>query len=343
MIDQNLTDDSTRPDGTLDLEARSLSRGMEQMRSSIWYSIDPDKIPCEDVIQGFQMGSVGSLIAPGGTGKSFLAMELATAVACLRADIADFHPPKAGQVAYVNAEDGYFPLAKRMAFIGQRIAPELRMEIANNLCVVRARGRLIDLGKRPLSVDLDTKFRALDEDGILDESDVEALARCFQDYRLIIFDTLNRFHMLDENSNSQMSQLVSMLEYLAESTGAAVLFLHHANKASIRDGSTDSQAAGRGASVLTDNVRWASFLASMTTAEAKELGVAPANRGRYVRFGVSKVNHGFRPEDRWFERKAGGVLVPVELAAPKSQPKPQPGPKPKKENTDHDQLAKFNF
>lgn len=280
--------------------ALKLPLDMERMRPDVWFGIDPHKIPHDEVISGFPVGSVGAFNASGGSGKSYAAMELGISVACPEADIAGFGPRTAGLVALINAEDGYFELARRLAYIGQRIPPELWDEAGGNFCLARARGRLIDLGTRPL-------------DDAPVESDVEALAECFVGYRLIILDTLTRFHTLDENSNGQMGQLISILEYLAEKTGAAVLFLHHANKAAIREGSTDSQAAGRGASALTDNVRWSAYLSGMTADEAKELGVAPGNRGRYVRFGVSKLNHGLRPEDRWLERKEGGVLVPAKL------------------------------
>ncbi|WP_223925548.1 helicase RepA family protein, partial [Aeromonas caviae] len=36
-------------------------------------------------------------------------------------------------------------------------------------------------------------------------------------------------------------------------------------------------------------------------------------RGFFVRFGVSKQNYDATPLDQWYERRDGGVLVPVEL------------------------------
>ncbi len=40
-----------------------------------------------------------------------------------------------------------------------------------------------------------------------------------------------------------MAHLVSVLEHIAATTGAAVLYLHHVNKGSARDGQTDQQQA----------------------------------------------------------------------------------------------------
>ena len=322
-----------RPEPASEVDVFPMPLDMQAMRASIWFNIAPRDIHEDYVFPGLPVGAVGALIAPGGYGKSFIALELVTAVACPQADLAGFTPPKAGLAAYINAEDGYFPLAKRLAWIGERLPLEARNTAAASLSIGLATGCLIDLGRKPLSTDLDPEPDEEYGDSI---TDVEVLAKRFDGYRLIVIDTLTRFHSLDENNNGQMSQLVSILEYLAKRPGAAVLFIHHTNKAAIREGSTDSQAAGRGASALTDNVRYSAFLARMTEAEAKECGVSPDDRGLYLRFGVSKQNYGLPQEDRWLERKEGGVLVPAKL------PNAQPRPEPRKGKTDDGRFSKFD-
>ncbi|WP_444979047.1 hypothetical protein, partial [Aeromonas caviae] len=42
-----------------------------------------------------------------------------------------------------------------------------------------------------------------------------------------------------------------VLEHIAATTGAAVLYLHHVNKGSARDGQTDQQQAARALPLLT--------------------------------------------------------------------------------------------
>jgi len=87
----------------------------------------------------------------------------------------------------------------------------------------------------------------------------------------------------------------------------------------VRDGFSDQQQAARGASALIDNARWCGFVAKMTEDEAKTLSsygnqpIGNDRRGFYVRFGVSKQNYDPLPIDQWYERKEGGVLVPVNL------------------------------
>jgi hypothetical protein len=140
------------------------------------------------------------------------------------------------------------------------------------------------------------------------------------DTRLVVIDTLSRVHDLDENSNSDMARLVATLEHIADSTEASILFLHHVNKGSARDGQVDQQQAVRGASALVDNSRWCGYVSKMTEEEAKRLSdrmdrqpIGKERRGYFIRFGISKQNYHVTPRDQWYERREEGVLLPVEL------------------------------
>jgi hypothetical protein len=66
----------------------------------------------------------------------------------------------------------------------------------------------------------------------------------------------------------------------------------------------------------------------MTTDEAPSYGITPERSGYYLRFGMAKLNYGLPQEERWFERKEGGVLLPVDLPLIKTTPLNTP----KKEN-----------
>jgi hypothetical protein len=155
---------------------------------------------------------------------------------------------------------------------------------------------------------------------VMDEAHLRRVIEYSNGARLIVLDTLSRIHDLDENSNSDMARLVSTLEYVAASTNAAILYLHHVNKGSAREGQIDQPHAARGASALIDNARWCGFVSKMTGQEAERLTdrsdrrpIGSDRRGFFVRFGISKKNYGLPTADRWYERKEGGVLMPVEL------------------------------
>lgn len=109
------------------------------------------------------------------------------------------------------------------------------------------------------------------------------------------------------------AQCIGRMEAIAADTGCSIVFLHHASKGAAMMGAGDQQQASRGSSVLVDNIRWQSYLSSMTSAEAEEWGVDDDQRRFFVRFGVSKANYGAPFADRWFRRHDGGVLKPAVL------------------------------
>jgi hypothetical protein len=251
---------------------------------------------------GFLAGTVGALVAPGATGKSFWVLEATMSIACTVAggDLIKLNPTRPGRVVYLAAEDPEPALIRRIHAIGGHLNEQARESIAKNLVVEPIMGKRLD---------------------VMDNKHLDRIIEYCTGARLIVLDTLSRIHTLDENSNGAMAKLISTLEYVAASTGASVLFLHHVSKGSAREGQTDQQQAARGASALIDNSRWCGYVAKMTEEEAKRLSdrnfdrapIGNDRRGFFVRFGTSKQNYDKTDLDCWYERKEGGVLVPVNL------------------------------
>lgn len=257
---------------------------------------------------GFLAGTVGALVAPGATGKSYWALEAAMAIACSVAggDLVGLSPASYGRVVYFAGEDPEAALVRRIHAIGRYLNEQAREAIAKNLAVMPTMGTLMNV--------------------MSDEQRAGIIKLC-AGARLIVLDTLSRIHDKDENSNGDMSRLVATLEHIAVSTGASVLYLHHVSKGSAREGQTDQQQAARGASALIDNARWCGFVAKMSEEEAKRLSdraydrqpIGNDRRGFFVRFGVSKQNYDATPLEQWYKRQDGGVLVPVELVDTKKE------------------------
>lgn len=257
--------------------------------------------PLDFIWPGFLAGTVGALVAPGATGKSFWALEAAMSISCSVAggDILGLTPEHTGRVVYLAGEDPQPALVRRVHAIGQHLNQSAREAIAEDLMLEPIMGKRLN---------------------VMDEAHLRRVIDYSAGARLIVLDTLSRIHSLDENSNGDMARLVSMLEHIAATTGAAVLYLHHVNKGSAREGQTDQPQAARGASALIDNARWCGFVAKMTEPEAGRLSDSPGGepigndrRRLFVRFGVSKQNYDTPDPDRWYQRHTGGVLVPVEL------------------------------
>ncbi|HQT82314.1 MAG: replication protein A [Ferrovum sp. 37-45-19] len=261
-----------------------------------------DEPPVLDFIwPGFLAGTVGALVAPGATGKSYFTLEAAMSIACSVAggDLVKLTPLHTGRVVYMAGEDPAPALIRRIHAIGKHLAPSAREAIAENLTLEPIMGKRLN---------------------IMDDRHLARLIEYCADSRLIVLDTLSRIHQLDENSNGDMAKLVGTLEYVAATTGASVLYLHHVSKGSAREGQGDQQQAARGASALIDNARWCGFVAKMTEQEAVSLTAHSLNRtpiddqrGYFIRFGISKQNYDVTPNDRWYQRHEGGVLFPIEL------------------------------
>lgn len=252
------------------------------------------------ILPGFLAGTVGALVAPGSTGKSMLALQLACAVASdlPETNTTGLNIHQHGPVLYLNLEDPPGEIQRRVHALGGRFSQEARESVAAGLHLSARQGVPTDV--------MSEKFMA-------------ALLRAAEGKRLIIIDTLSRCHGLDENDNGAMSQLVARLEMVVRQTGAGLLYLHHTSKAAALAGQGGLAQAARGASALIDNARWCGNLMKMTVEEAQALKqssgmpIGEEFRRFFVRYEIGKQNYGQVEGGQWYERTVGGILRPVEL------------------------------
>jgi RecA-family ATPase len=250
--------------------------------------------PLDFVLPGMLAGTVGSLVSPGGVGKSYLSLEWAVLVATgVNLMGLDFDV-KCGRVVMLCAEDPADALKHRLHALGAHLDVEARRQMSVNVDVFPLVGHPFDLMK----------------DSCFDWTLERACGR-----RLMLIDTLRRIHVADENDGGEMAALLGQMERITARTGCSILFLHHTTKAAALNGQGDMQQASRGSSVLTDNIRWQAFLGGMTKEEAKEHGIPEQERGQFVRFGIPKRNYGAPMPDLWLRRGEGGVLVSADLTA----------------------------
>ena len=247
--------------------------------------------PIDYVLPNMVAGTVGALVSPGGAGKSMLILQLAAQIAG-GPDLLDVGEFPTGLVVYLPAEDPPTAIHHRLHALGVHLTVEQRQTVAGGLLIEPL------IGKCP---------------NIMALGWFDALKRAAEGRRLMILDTLRRFHIEEENASGPMAQVIGCMEAIAADTGCAIVFLHHVNKGATMAGAGDQQQASRGSSVLVDNIRWQSYLSGMTQAEAEEWGVDEGQRGYFVRYGVSKANYGAPFQECWFRRHEGGVLKPAVL------------------------------
>lgn len=242
--------------------------------------------PIDYVLPNMVAGTVGALVSPGGTGKSMLILQLAAQIAG-GPDLLEVGELRGGTVVYLPAEDPPAAIHHRLHALGAHLTANERESVAGGLLVEPLVGRCPNI----MAADW-----------------FDGLRRVSEGRRLMVLDTLRRFHVEEENASGPMAQVIGRMEAIATETGCSIVFLHHANKGAAVSGAGDQQQASRGSSVIVDNIRWQSYLAGMTQGEANEWGVADSQRGYFVRFGVCKANYGEPFQECWFRRHEGGVL-----------------------------------
>ncbi|EOH0514805.1 helicase RepA family protein [Vibrio fluvialis] len=259
-------------------------------------AVGHEPVPLDFVLPGFKSGTVGALVAPGATGKTMLALQAAITVSG-GPDMLDFSgmdtawQRTAGRVVFLTGEDPSDVLNGRFYSIGERLKEIEKETVFTNLHVAPLVGCGVDV--------MTIEWRRW-------------LANVTRDARLVIFDTLRRFHKLDENDGGHMAGLLAYMEQLCRENSTTVLFLHHTSKAGALNGG-DAQQASRGSSVLTDNSRFQANLIGMTLEQAKQFNIDESCRRNFVRLSFPKINYSAPIEDRWFRRGPRGLLEPAQL------------------------------
>lgn len=251
------------------------------------------------VVPGFLAGTVGALISPGGTGKSIFALQIAACIACAEAgarnDITGIGIDTPGRVIYLAGEDPLVALHHRWRDLMGHFGETQKEAIFDRI-------RLHPMVEA--------------ERDLLNDDWADWLITEASGARLIVIDTLRRFHTLDENDGVDAGRVMRRMERIAQQSGAALVFLHHVNKGSVTSGTADTQQAGRGSSVFTDDARWASFLSTMSKKEAEKLGVGEELRQLYIRWNMCKQNYSAPTDDLWFKRGNGGILTLIPGMSP---------------------------
>ncbi len=138
--------------------------------------------------------------------KSFLALDLAVAVASGTPCMRRFVVPKAGRVLLYAAEDALHIVRRRLEGIAAAAGVALT-DLDIQVITVPV-----------LRLDLDTDRRNL----------AETIERMRP--RLLILDPFVRLHRIDENASGEVAPLLAYLRELQRRFGVAVLVVHHAKK-----------------------------------------------------------------------------------------------------------------
>ncbi len=268
--------------------------------------------PRDEVLPGLIAGSLGGIIATGGSRKSYFSLQAGTAIAG-GPDTLGISPRATGRVVLLALEDPKQIVHERSRALAKNWSADVVEQVRENLEI----WPLVGAGAN-----------------LLNPVFLSWLRMKIEGARLVIIDTMRRIHQLDENDNGEMSALLAILEQLCAELGVTVIFVHHTAK-----GSEKGEAqASRGASAITDNARWILRLDNMKAQEAENLSdrsfdgkpIGAERAGFFVQMAHAKCNYGVAPKDtfspgapkmpdQWYQAGDGGILAPVQLLKAKSK------------------------
>jgi RecA-family ATPase len=259
------------------------------------------------VLPGLTAGSVGTVVGPGGVGKTMLLTQLGVAVATGSPVFDNPLTPRSApaRVVLIAAEESSDILRIRLHAIKKWAVMQRQKSSALTVAADSDFAALLE--KNLLLVPAAGQSVSLVKNGAITEF-FETLCEFCAGARLIIIDPLRRLHDGDENSSSAMTHIVQILEALAKYTGAAVIAAHHVGKGAIFNGATELAAASRGSSALTDAVRWQVNLSGMTEKVAQKHRLSGQHKS-YACLDFAKANYIAPEPTMWFERLEGGVLM----------------------------------
>lgn len=251
---------------------------------------------------GLTVGTLGVLAAEGGTGKSFLSLQIALSIVFGTEIVPGFAPAKRGAVLCCYGEDDENVVAKRIKAICD--ATDIQPGEVDD--AIRSHQLVIIAGRSGALLRFDAKGNTTRT------PDFQTLCRQCEEskYRLVIIDPLIAWAGLpNENDNAGMQLAAETLIALSRASSGAVLALHHANKDGARTGDT-SQNLSRGASSLLCAARWVASMRGLTDKDAKHFGINEADIAGYVEVRVSKNSYAARSGHRhYYKRNEDGVLI----------------------------------
>jgi hypothetical protein len=256
------------------------------------------------------LGKVGMLVAPGGTGKSFLMIQLAVAVATHTRLADHWEVDSPGASLILCAEEDDDDLHHRLrdvlaATIGS--SPDLLRLVMERVFIKSM------LTENNLMTHANDRREIVPTDYV---SRLALTANQIPNLKLIVIDPASRFRGGDEIAAQDTTRFVEALECLRSATGATVLVVHHTNKESVNADDVN-QGAARGSSALTDGVRFQMNLNKPTKLQAKSLGVPEDRRHEHVLATITKNNGAPPQRPVLLKRGPGGVLAVDAMSKPR--------------------------
>ena len=275
--------------GVFNQETGEFTPELAEIAVSDAFPFDPAAIPKRNwVVPGLLLRKYLSvLVAPPGTGKSLIVLQIAIAVALGRA-WGGWTPRAPAKVLIVNSEDDLDEMRRRLHAACE--AMDVHPAELKGIYLADTPEDMVIVSRSPRGEIRQTGLAG------------RIAATCQRlGIEFIAVDPMSETHQLDENSNADIKEVGKAWRQVARDTGAAVLLVHHTPKRS--GGMAGDPDAARGGSALVGVARIVSTLFAMTEEEAATLGVEEDKRREFVRFDDAKANYSLLSDKKWLQKK----------------------------------------
>jgi AAA domain len=256
------------------------------------FPIDEASLPIRNwAIPGFLLHRhLTVLVAPSGSGKSLLTLQVG--IACAQGKAwAGWIPRKRFRVLVINSEDDIDEMRRRLA-AAANVMQVNQVDIARNIMLLDNSDNSAVVAK------FDVRTKTLIRTPLLQQI-IDVITA--NEIDIVFVDPFAETFEGDENSNSELKWAGIYWREVARKTGAAICLVHHTKKyASGMAGDVD---AARGAGALIGIARIVSTLFPMTNSEAEAMGIKSEKRPFYLRYDDAKANlNVISPFARWFRK-----------------------------------------
>jgi AAA domain len=256
------------------------------------FPIDGEKIPRRQwIVPGLLLRrNVTILVAPPGSGKSLLTLQLALMMSTAMT-WNGWKPRCAAKTLVINAEDDNDEMRRRLYAAVEEMKLTATDELRERVAIAEAPGKII-IAKA------DSRTKTVIATPLVDQLVQTVLDHKFD---VLVVDPFAETFEGDENSNSELKWAAVLWREIARRTNAAVMLVHHTRKFGAEAGDMDS---ARGGGALVGVARIVSTLFAMTEEEAVVYGVTSEERHQYLRFDDAKANLTLVTfAARWFQKK----------------------------------------
>jgi hypothetical protein len=234
---------------------------------------------------------LSATVAPGGVGKSSLALVEAVAMASGRS-LLGVQPPRQVRVWYINLEDPREEIERRVVAICLHFRIDPR-DIENRLFFD---GREIEL----------ILARQTKSGVVIATPVTDALEAALKDgqFDVLTIDPFVSAHRVPENDNPAIDAVAKTLGRIAGAANCAIECVHHTRK---NNGAEITAEDSRGAGAMAAAARSVRVLNRMSNDEADKAGVAAEDRRHYFRSEIDKANLAPPSKASWYRL----VSIPI--------------------------------